>query len=642
MTDMENKDREQEEAVQVQDSGKEAQEPLEAGDAAGAADDGGEDGSPVTEPQKAPDGDDAPPVEEPAGDAREGDWRDVASHSHGGEPVWAIPAQNPWAEGGAPVPPPAPPAGGGAPVWPGQPVYGAARGQEAQTGEIPLHTDGAVPPVWPGQTPYTAGQTPPAAPYGQAYYGGYPGAGYYGGYPQQGAQQPGAAGGQGGPYAGYYAGYPPYGAGYPQQAQQPEPVKKKKPVGLKVLLWIVSILVVGTLIGFGVYAAVVLRDGGDGSGPHYPMLPDVSEAEPAPSLPEEGGPGGDAPPEEEQEPEDLPNVDVTPNVDGIQLQPRPKGEPLEPKELYDQVVQSTVGITATLARSGQTAESRGTGIIATEDGYIITNAHVVLSSKSARVKVSAYDGQEYDAVVVGVDRTTDLAVIKTNDHGFTPAVFGDAEELSMGEWVMALGNPGGSKYANSLTRGIVSGLNREAGQYSVGGMTYIQTDAAINPGNSGGPLVNMYGQVVGINSSKIVTENYEGMGFAIPVSEAQPIINELLSGGYIKGRTRLGIMIQEIDASTSMMLQVPVGLRITQINDDSAFLGTQAQVNDIITALDGEAVATLRDVSNLLTNYAPGDNVEVTLYRPDSEQAGEGRELTVTVTLLEDKGETQE
>ena len=164
----------------------------------------------------------------------------------------------------------------------------------------------------------------------------------------------------------------------------------------------------------------------------------------------------------------------------------------------------------------------------------------------------------------------------------------------------------------------------------------------LNPGNSGGPLVNMYGQVVGINSSKIITEGYEGMGFAIPVSSAQPIINELLSGGYIKGRTRLGIMCREISGSMAQLYGTPPGLQITEFNEDSGFAGSGAQEGDIIIAIDGETVESLRDVSNLLLRYEPGDQVSVTLYRPGGNLISQGEELEVTITLLEDKGEPQD
>ena len=147
--------------------------------------------------------------------------------------------------------------------------------------------------------------------------------------------------------------------------------------------------------------------------------------------------------------------------------------------------------------------------------------------------------------------------------------------------------------------------------------------------------MNMYGQVVGINSSKIVTEGYEGMGFAIPVSRAQPIINNLLSDGYIKGRTRLGIMCMEISESMAQMYSIPRGLQIT-------LAGTEAQPGDIITAIEGERVESLRDVSNLLLRYSPGDQVTLTLYRPSQTFGQSGRELEVEMTLLEDKGETQD
>ncbi len=200
--------------------------------------------------------------------------------------------------------------------------------------------------------------------------------------------------------------------------------------------------------------------------------------------------------------------------------------------------------------------------------------------------------------------------------------------------MVAIGNPRGLTLAGSVTQGIVSAVNRSLSS-SPEDFTYIQTDAAINPGNSGGPLVNMYGQVIGINSSKIITDGYEGMGFAIPVSKAQSIINELLSGGYVKGRTRLGITGMEVSDAMVALYQMPQGFMISEIGEESAFTGTEAREGDIITAIDGETVTSLSDISNLLLKYAPGDTAEITLYRQN------GTELKVTVTLLEDKGETQ-
>ena len=396
-----------------------------------------------------------------------------------------------------------------------------------------------------------------------------------------------------------------------------------------------SILAAGAVLGFAIYLGYSASTGtGAFQAPYEDYLPELpyEDEEPGESQAQE---------ETEEELPPLPEVDVTPNDQGIQIEEKPEGEVMDAQAVYDKVAPSTVTVTVRRDPDSEKPDSTGTGIIATADGYIITNAHVVLHSKSVYVKVTTCDGQEYDAVVVGSDRTTDLAVIKTNDYGFTPAQFGDADELSIGEWVLAIGNPGGERFSSSLTRGIISGLDREVGEYSENGMTYIQTDAAINPGNSGGPLVNMYGQVVGINSSKIMTEGYEGMGFAIPVSTAKDIIDQLLAGGYVEGRVRLGIMGREIDGTMAMIYGLPQGFMISELPEDSAFAGTEAQVGDVITAIDGNEVTSLSEISNLLLRYSPGDQVTVTLFRQNDSGVG-GEEIDVTITLLEDRGETQE
>jgi len=485
-----------------------------------------------------------------------------------------------------------------------------------------------------GYPPYQ--QTPyPSYPYGQPV---PPAQNSYAApqQPVQGPYQPA------GPQQGYYV--PPAGWGYPTQAPYsygaaPRAPKKKMSVGLKVFIWIASILAGAAILGFGAYLAYHAAS----EQPQYPYGNLPYGYHQIPGLPggndeDDGIPDFDdgVTPPEADENADKPDVDVTPNNDGITLQEKPKGVELSAQEVYEKVVKSTVTVAVTLKRGGQEQNSTGTGIIATSDGYIITNSHVVLNSRSSTVEITTYDGQQYEAVVVGVDRTTDLAVLKTNDYQFTPAEFGDADQLAIGDSVVAIGNPGGAKFSGSMTGGYVSGLNREVGRYSENGMTYIQTDAAINPGNSGGPLVNMYGQVVGINSSKIITDGYEGMGFAIPVSKAKTVIDVLLSGGYVEGRTRLGITGTEINEMQASIYGMPRGFMISEINEESAFTGTDAQTGDIITAMDGEVVTGLNDISNLLTRYEPGDKVTITLYRQ-----GRG-EIEVEATLLEDKGETQE
>lgn len=588
------------------------------------------------------DGEEPAPAAEPVG---EEPGAPEAGSSPEEEPAQAEPEATPVEPAAAPVEGPVPPAV----EEPSHPEQTAEPGPAPQQGEAaPGQPYGPQPQgygpgqPWPGYQGYGYGSQPPVAP--GAPYPGYPGYnappnGYP--YPGQGGYQPGY-----GPQPGQ-AGYPAYGPqpGYPGQpvvfqpaygGPVPQP-KKKLPLGLKVFLWVASVLAAGAILGFAIYLGYSASTGtGMFQSPSYeeyfPELPYEDEEPGTPEAPEE---------ESEEELPPLPEVDVTPNSEGIQIQEKPGGEALDAQGVYNKVAPSTVTVTVRRDPDSEKPDSTGTGIIATADGYIITNAHVVLHSKSVYVKVTTYDGQEYDAVVVGSDRTTDLAVIKTNDHGFTPAEFGDAGALSIGEWVLAIGNPGGERFSSSLTRGIISGLDREVGEYSENGMTYIQTDAAINPGNSGGPLVNMYGQVVGINSSKIMTEGYEGMGFAIPVSTAKDIIDQLLTGGYVEGRVRLGIMGREIDGTMAMIYGLPQGFMISELPEDSAFAGTGAQVGDVITAIDGNEVTSLSEISNLLLRYSPGDQVTVTLFRQNDSGVG-GEEIDVTITLLEDRGETQE
>lgn len=587
-------------------------------------------------------GEEPAPVAEPVG---EEPGAPEAGSTPEEEPIPAEPEVTPVEPAAAPVEGPVSPAV----EEPSHPEQTAESGSAPQQGEAaPGQPYGPQPQgygpgqPWPGYQGYGYGPQPPVAP--GAPYPGYPGYnappnGYP--YPGQGGYQPGY-----GPQPGQ-AGYPAYGPqpGYPGQpvvfqpaygGPVPQP-KKKLPLGLKVFLWVASVLAAGAILGFAIYLGYSASTGtGMFQSPSYeeylPELPYEDEEPGAPEAPEE---------ESEEELPPLPEVDVTPNSEGIQIQEKPGGEALDAQGVYNKVAPSTVTVTVRRDPDSEKPDSTGTGIIATADGYIITNAHVVLHSKSVYVKVTTYDGQEYDAVVVGSDRTTDLAVIKTNDHGFTPAEFGDAGALSIGEWVLAIGNPGGERFSSSLTRGIISGLDREVGEYSENGMTYIQTDAAINPGNSGGPLVNMYGQVVGINSSKIMTEGYEGMGFAIPVSTAKDIIDQLLTGGYVEGRVRLGIMGREIDGTMAMIYGLPQGFMISELPEDSAFAGTGAQVGDVITAIDGNEVTSLSEISNLLLRYSPGDQVTVTLFRQNDSGVG-GEEIDVTITLLEDRGETQE
>ena len=269
----------------------------------------------------------------------------------------------------------------------------------------------------------------------------------------------------------------------------------------------------------------------------------------------------------------------------------------------------------------------GSGIIFSEDGYIVTNAHVVDGATSLKAILS--DGTTYEAELVGSDTLTDLAVLKIDATGFTPAEFGNSDELVMGQEVLAIGNPGGEQFSGSLTGGIVSGLNRSVGEYSSNGMTYIQTDAAINPGNSGGALVNQYGQVVGINSAKISATGYEGLGFAIPAETAQPVISDLIEYGYVKDRAMLGISGQFIDSLTGRFYGLPQGEYVGALNSAEA-QASGLQVGDVITAIDGAELTSETVLRSAINAKKPGETVELTVYRPSSNQT-----VTVTLTLSE-------
>ncbi|MDP4121108.1 MAG: trypsin-like peptidase domain-containing protein, partial [Bacillota bacterium] len=224
--------------------------------------------------------------------------------------------------------------------------------------------------------------------------------------------------------------------------------------------------------------------------------------------------------------------------------------------------------------------------------------------------------------------------------GLTAAEFGDSDKLKVGQDVIAIGNPEGLDFQNSLTRGCVSAVNRSIELNSL--VKYIQTDAAINPGNSGGPLLTLDGKVIGINTSKIVLQNFEGMGFAIPIDTAQSVINDLIKQGYVSGRVRLGITGQEVSSSNSATQGLPNGILIAGVTSDSPLSGTKVQKGDVLTAIDGTNVSTFQDVYAVLAKHSPGDKVQVKLYRPATNNPSQGQSYTITISLVADTGQTQQ
>ncbi len=276
--------------------------------------------------------------------------------------------------------------------------------------------------------------------------------------------------------------------------------------------------------------------------------------------------------------------------------------------------------------------SEGSGIIATSDGYIITNAHVVEDADS--LKVVLYDGSKYEAELIGSDTVTDLAVIKIDATGLTAAEFGDSDALQVADQVLAIGNPGGMELQSSTTVGYISALDRSITTESGYTMNCIQTDAAINPGNSGGALVNIYGQVIGINSSKIAQTEYEGLGFAIPINYAQTIVNSLKEYGYVKDRAVLGISGQFIDSWTAQFYGLEPGMYVGEISNPSV---SQAGITQgcIITKIDDTQVSSSTSITAYISSQKKaGDVVTLEVYNGLT-----GKTFTAEVTLMASTGE---
>ena len=253
----------------------------------------------------------------------------------------------------------------------------------------------------------------------------------------------------------------------------------------------------------------------------------------------------------------------------------------------------------------------GSGIIYSRDGYIITNQHVIDGANELEVVLN--DGKVLEARVLGQDAKTDLAVIKVDAKDLPAAKLGDSNNIKVGELAVAIGNPMGEEFSGSVTSGIISALNRslDIGESKI---KLIQTDAAINPGNSGGALVNKNGEVIGINSAKLSAPNVEGMGFAIPINDALPIIEELINNGYVK-RPWLGVMISDITEEISKKYDVPKGVYIRQINYNSPAESAGLKVDDIITEIDGKRVETIKELSSTIEKYKPDDVINLKIYR---------------------------
>ncbi len=282
-----------------------------------------------------------------------------------------------------------------------------------------------------------------------------------------------------------------------------------------------------------------------------------------------------------------------------------------------------------------TSDEEGTGIIYSEDGYIITNYHVIesaIGNSNATISVTLPDSeQSIEAKIVGGDEVTDLAVIKIEKTGLAKAEFGKSTDLKVGEIAVAIGNPLGQKLANSVTVGYISALNRKL---TTSGRSYnlIQTDAAINPGNSGGALVNSKGQVIGINTVKIGSTEVEGLGFAIPVDDALPVIQELIANGKIV-RPYIGLSGINVDAAVAKKNDIVEGIYVAKVTSNSPASKAGLQKGDVIVKVDGKETKTMDALNTLKNSKKVGDTLTLTVNRA-------GKEIEIKIVLEADDTST--
>ena len=469
-------------------------------------------------------------------------------------------------------------------------------------------------------------QTPPTGDNGTTYH-----------YAYHSGNQPGAA------YSGQQtsssnaAQTPPTGQPYSAPTQQPEPDKPEKKKNKKTITIVVSVLVVCVVIAI---TGIVLAATGVLSG-------DKEQKDNSTSTSQDSG-------------------EDTKTVGGGSVATEDGSGNLTVAGVAKKTMDSCVGITvyakqnsysnfygygsgsdSDSSSNGQQASGEGSGVIMKEANgktYIMTCAHVI--SDGSSFKVTLNNGKEYDATMVGADSQTDIGVLSIEATGLQVATFADSKDLAVGEQVVAIGCPGGLEFKNSVTSGYISALDRPV-ESSIGyDNECIQTDAAINPGNSGGALFNMQGQVIGINSSKIASTEYEGMGFAVPSSTAVDTANSLIKNGYVAGRAKIGITYNTItsynNADAILSALAEKGFKnakgtmvVNQVNSDSDLANKQVKQYDMIVAVNGKTMTSTDVMTQVLSDSKPGDTIKLTIARIENNQI---KTFKVDCKLIESKG----
>ena len=303
-----------------------------------------------------------------------------------------------------------------------------------------------------------------------------------------------------------------------------------------------------------------------------------------------------------------------------------RGKELSLQELYDQCSKSIVAIKG--YQDGVDGYYWGSGIILSKDGLILTNTHVIENCDTA--SVTLFDNSSYDAALVGADSTSDIAVLRIEATGLTPASFGDSAELAIGDQVAAIGNPLGETFRMTLTDGIISAIDRGI-SYNGHSMTLLQTNTAINEGNSGGALFNMYGQVIGVTNMKMMSSysSIEGIGFAIPSSTIAAVADSLMQYGEVRGRTAIGITVGAIPENVTSHYDLPTGLYVSAVEEKSDAAAKGIQQGDIITAVNGNPASATSDILTVKNTLSVGDTIAFTIWR-------DGETFDVDVTLVDE------
>lgn len=403
-----------------------------------------------------------------------------------------------------------------------------------------------------------------------------------------------------------------------------KPKRKKK--GLQVFFGCVACVMAIVTVGFAGYGIYSLNTA---------MKHNSQEQEQSsPAVVGGSSAGTPAVPQQGIDLQDVPRAAASVSADGQ----------MATEEIVEKVAPSVVAVLIYVDGYGGGPKGMGSGIIIREDGYIVTNAHVV--ENSTGLVVQRDNGDSLEARVVGIDSQTDLAVIKVDAAGLPAAVFGNSDQVKVGEKVIAIGNPRSMDFYGSVTQGIVSGLNRQIkatdGRKITSYSDLIQTDAAINQGNSGGALVNAYGQVIGINAAKSGEVGVEGMGFAIPANDAKAVVDDLINVGHVTGRVLLGITtrgaVNQVEAQQG---NLPNGVWVSSTTEGSDISKKGVLPGDIITKVDGKDVASVADIQSALKGKKPGDVVTIDVYRaPMPNGSRKTGSFQVNVELLEDTGET--